>query len=147
MRKFDLAPGRVHPTEPPARAGEICLGASLRRTSQKGFRTGLAGALCLAAAAAFIGTPAKAYDYMALGVGTMPCKYWLSTTRLEGEGNSWILGWWTGLNSRNDNHWVGSRTDGNGIILAVKGVCQHQPDMLLMNAIDSVFKKMASPNK
>ncbi|MDT3380990.1 hypothetical protein RNI52_26930 [Labrys neptuniae] len=106
------------------------------------------GALCLAAAAAFITTSsARAYDYMALGVGTMPCKYWLSTTRLEGEGNSWILGWWTGLNSRNDNHWVGSRTDGNGIILAVKGVCRHQPDMLLMNAIDSVFRKMANPSK
>ena len=101
-----------------------------------------------AAAAAFIGTPsAQAYDYMALGVGTMPCKYWLSTTRLEGEGNSWILGWWTGLNSRNDNHWVGSRTDGNGIILAVKRECQHQPDKLLMNAIYSVFRKMASPSK
>ena len=43
---------------------------------------------------------ARAYDYMAVGVGTMPCKYWLSTPQLEGEGNTWILGWWTGLDSR-----------------------------------------------
>ncbi|WP_448953795.1 hypothetical protein [Labrys neptuniae] len=91
--------------------------------------------------------PALAYDYMALGFGTMPCRYWLSDLRHEGEGNSWILGWWTGLDSRNDNHWVGSRTDGNGIILAVKHECQKQPDMLLMNVIDGVFKKMANPDK
>lgn len=90
---------------------------------------------------------AQAYDYMALGVGTMPCKYWLSTPQLEGEGDTWILGWWTGLNSRNDNHWVGGSTDGNGIILAVKKECQRQPEKLLMNIIDQVFKKMASPRK
>ena len=90
---------------------------------------------------------AQAYDYMAVGVGTMPCKYWLSTPQLEGEGNTWILGWWTGLDSRNDNHWVGSHTDGNGLILMVKRECKHNPDKLLMNAVDDIFKKMAHPLK
>jgi hypothetical protein len=85
---------------------------------------------------------AQAYDYMAVGVGTMPCKYWLSTPQLEGEGNTWILGWWTGLNSRNDDHWVGGRTDGNGIILSVKRECRRKPNKLLMHIVDEVFSKM-----
>ncbi len=88
---------------------------------------------------------ANAYDYMAVGVGTMPCKYWLSTPQLEGEGNTWILGWWTGLNSRNDDHWVGGHTDGNGIILAVKRECKGKPNKLLMNIVDDVFNEMAHP--
>jgi len=95
-----------------------------------------------------LATPkASAYDFMALGVGTMPCHYWLSTPQLEGEGDTWILGWWTGLNSRNDNHWVGGHTDGNGIILAVKKVCQQKPNRLLMDIVDEVFGDMASPSK
>lgn len=92
-------------------------------------------------------SPALAYDYMALGVGTMPCRYWLSTPQLEGEGDTWILGWWTGLNSRNDNHWVGSYTDGNGIIQLVKRECQRAPEKLLMNVVDGVFRTLAHPNK
>lgn len=90
---------------------------------------------------------AQAYDYMAVGIGTMPCKYWLSTPQLEGEGNTWILGWWTGLDSRNDNHWVGSSTDGNGIILVVKKECQHNPNKLLMNVMADLFKKWNHPPK
>ncbi len=104
-------------------------------------------AATVAASTLMLAQQAWAFDYMAVGVGTMPCAYWLSTPQLEGEGDTWILGWWTGLNSRNDNHWVGGDTDGNGILLVVKRECRKRPNVLLMNVVDNVFKQWSIPDK
>jgi len=90
---------------------------------------------------------AAAFDFMALGVGTMPCRYWLSTPQLEGEGDAWLLGWWSARNERNANRWVGGHTDGFGITMAIRKECREKPDELLMTAIDKVFADMEKPSQ
>jgi hypothetical protein len=104
-------------------------------------------AVALAAMPLMMTVQASAGDFMALGVGTMPCSYWLSTPQLEGEGDAWILGWWTALNQRNNNHWVGGHTDGFGITTSIKKECRQKPDKLLMRVIDEVFSKMEHPDR
>jgi hypothetical protein len=102
-------------------------------------------AVALAAMPLLVAQKAAAFDFMALGVGTMPCHYWLSTPQLEGEGNAWLLGWWSALNERNNNHWVGGHTDGFGLMMIIRRECSEHPDKLLMKAADDVFRKMDTP--
>jgi hypothetical protein len=83
-------------------------------------------------------------DTYMFGIGLKSCAYWQSSPATVDEGRSWIVGHWSGLNTfNNQNHTVGSKTDGEGIIGEVKRVCDSRPSISLSNAVLSVYTAMA----
>jgi len=87
--------------------------------------------------------PAWAQQQQALitGIGRMSCAYWLSQSFNEGE--SWILGFWSGLNHAGART-IGRHTDGPGIIAEVRKVCATRPSMTLVGATFTAYFEMAS---
>jgi hypothetical protein len=54
------------------------------------------------------------------------------------------MGAWSGMNFANeDEHEVGSFTDGFGILAEVKKVCQEQPSNSVASATFMTFKKLS----
>jgi hypothetical protein len=78
------------------------------------------------------------------GIGRSSCATWQSSLRYRYEGEAWILGFWSGLNSFNtQDSAVGSQTDGEGVIAEVKKVCDKGPSTSLSDAVEVVYFSMA----
>jgi hypothetical protein len=78
------------------------------------------------------------------GMGNKSCAYWQSSQATLYAGNSWIYGYWSGLNAfNNKDHMVGSKTDANGIVAEVKKVCAEHPSMSVSDATLAVYEMLA----
>jgi len=82
----------------------------------------------------------------AFGSGLSSCASWLNSHDARGEGDGWILGFWSGANVA---AWksVGSTTDAHGVIGEVELVCRKQPSLLLATAVWQVWKAMKNARK
>lgn len=89
-------------------------------------------------------TQARPSGVLQLGIGAMSCRYWLSTVQLEGEGNAWLLGYWTARNVANaGDHEVGSHTDGNGILTRLRKSCRDHPMAQIEDTANALYLRMA----
>ena len=80
---------------------------------------------------------------LALGIGTRSCSFWQSKPSLVQQGGAWIFGFWTALNFANSkNRAVGSQTNGDGIIAAVKKTCAERPSEILEQATLNAYRAM-----
>jgi hypothetical protein len=78
-----------------------------------------------------------------VGLGTMTCSYWLSTPELEGEGDAWLLGFWTGMNMVNRaDRTIGVQTDGDNILRMIKHDCRETPTWLLVDVATNAYRDM-----
>lgn len=102
----------------------------------------LAGLLvCLSVSSASAEDPRGRYMF---GIGRLSCATWLSSPQNRLAGESWLLGFWSGLNTFNtQDSAVGSRTDGEGVIAEVRKVCDKSPSKSLNDAVESVYFSMA----
>jgi hypothetical protein len=77
------------------------------------------------------------------GIGIKSCAYWQSSPSTISEGRVWIYGYWSGLNTfNNQNHIVGENTDSAGIVGEVTKICNDRPSMALSSAVLSAFVAM-----
>lgn len=77
------------------------------------------------------------------GIGTKSCAYWQSSGATLAEGRAWAYGYWSGLNTfNNQDHMVGSRTDSDGIIGEVKKLCDSHPSITFGTAVLAVYGAM-----
>jgi hypothetical protein len=77
-----------------------------------------------------------------LGAGSLRCDSFFHANRREIE--SYIFGYWSGLNMRNsENHLVGSTAGDGAIVAAVRAACEQEPDRLVTGAINGVYTDMA----
>lgn len=91
-------------------------------------------------------SPSDHVTYEVYGIGQGSCAKWRSTPSDTIQGDQWVLGWWSAMNLANDrNKFVGTQTDGEGIVGEVLKVCTENPSMLLINAAAAVYIKMATP--
>lgn len=72
-----------------------------------------------------------------VGIGGASCAIWLSDPGYEHQGESWLLGYWSGINMANGSM-VGHSTDGLGIIERVKDMCREDPALRLADATAKV---------
>lgn len=87
----------------------------------------------------------SAYLY---GIGRSSCANWLSQPEHESEGETWILGYWSGLNVLNaPSHLVGGHSDGPAIIGEVKKICLSEPSTALSNAVARVYYQFEQDGK
>ena len=87
----------------------------------------------------------SAYMY---GIGRSSCGNWLSQPEHESEGETWILGYWSGLNVLNArSHLVGGHSDGQAIIGEVKKICLSEPSTVLNNAVARVYYQFEQDGK
>ena len=87
-------------------------------------------------------------DIWIVGIGNFSCARWLSSAFLEGSGEAWIAGYWTGLNElSNTDHMVGHAVDNAGIYGEVKKVCTEHPSMQLPEATYQVYDMIAAQHK
>ncbi len=104
--------------------------------------------LALAGSAAFLtvaaASPRSANDdpVLILGKGTLTCATWLASPADRREGNQWIWGFWTGINSYGTpGGSVGHSTDHLGITAEVAKVCEAEPSLLLLYASVRVYRQ------
>lgn len=77
-----------------------------------------------------------------LGAGSLRCEPFFRANEREIE--TYIFGYWSGLNMRNsENHLVGSIAGGGAIVAAVRAACEQEPDNLVTGAINGVYADMA----
>ena len=80
--------------------------------------------------------PARAEDVNTLSFGSGPAS---CATFLNGpyraSGESWILGFWSGLNLAGVNHQVGQGTDGHAIVAEVERICDRNPSISLQSTV------------
>lgn len=77
-----------------------------------------------------------------LGIGRDSCASWLVNATSERDGENWILGYWTGVNSANPgNPLVGKSTDGEGLIGEVRLICTSKPSISLVDATVAVYNQ------
>jgi NAD(P)-dependent dehydrogenase (short-subunit alcohol dehydrogenase family) len=78
--------------------------------------------------------------YHAVGIGNRSCAFWVSDPGRENEGVAYLYGVWTALNMVNPrNRFVGSKTDNEGKIAAVKQVCLGKPSMAFVDAVAEAY--------
>jgi hypothetical protein len=76
-----------------------------------------------------------------LAPGSISCATYMS--RHQRDVEIYILGYWSGLNVKNDrNHMVGSTTDAPGIIAEVRLTCTQEPSITVWEAINRVYWRM-----
>jgi hypothetical protein len=100
-------------------------------------RAGLAALLILLIA---LSAKAQAIDYYVIGLGHSSCAKWLSSPGMEAAGQSWIGGFWSALNARNDaNHFVGKNSDAYAIWGEVRKICLAEPSLPLSDSSGRVY--------
>jgi hypothetical protein len=89
----------------------------------------------------------KAYA-VSVGVGSIDCGTWLSTASYKTKGESWLLGYWSGINvTSRTNRMVGHTTDARGILGAVEKVCADDPTRKLSDATVIVYNHLVRTNR
>jgi hypothetical protein len=83
--------------------------------------------------------PINVYFY---GIGLRSCAFWQQNPRNASEGEAWIFGFWSATNANNNNHYVGSKTDGPGIIAEVRKTCALRPSATLGQAVADTYAAM-----
>ena len=70
------------------------------------------------------------------GIGRMSYAHWLSTNDKRLQGESWLLGFWSGMNAADGapSSDVGHGTDGLGILGEVTLICRAHPSERLGEA-------------
>jgi hypothetical protein len=87
---------------------------------------------------------ARADETYMFGIGRLSCANWTGNPAHEFDGGSWIMGYWSGLNTNNPNyHMAGHTTDATGVIAEVRLVCRQHPSLPLYGAIATVYNKIA----
>jgi hypothetical protein len=80
----------------------------------------------------------------AFGIGSMPCSTWLDMPTHRIDGNSWVLGLFTGLNLTMPKHDVGTAMGGDGVIEEVWNACKTHPEKSLVDATTGVWSRLAN---
>jgi len=79
------------------------------------------------------------------GIGLDSCAHWLQTPSLRREGETWALGYWSGLNvNTTTSPTVGRHTDPDGVIGEIRKVCEGAPSLPLALAINQAYDAMAT---
>jgi hypothetical protein len=73
----------------------------------------------------------------ALGIGNETCASWQQNYRKYGE--SWIFGFWSGVNVFNSDHTVGLKTNSSNILVEVGKICDQNPTMKLIEAVNEQY--------
>ena len=101
-------------------------------------------ALLLVVAMLALTSNAKSQSYYLIGMGGNSCAFWLSRPDYKTMGETWVFGYWSGLNAGNKvNPMVGRNTDSVGIIGEVQKVCEEEPSTSLISAASRVYKKLS----
>jgi hypothetical protein len=78
------------------------------------------------------------------GIGRLSCASWIGNPAEELDAKSWIMGYWSGLNTYNpNNRLVGQSTDANGVFAEVRLVCRQHPSLPLYDAIRTVYDQIS----
>jgi hypothetical protein len=81
------------------------------------------------------------------GIGRKSCANWLSNTEGESEGQTWILGYWSGANIFDaSSHFAGANSDAYAIWREVKKICLSEPSTVF-DAIGRVRKQFVASRK
>jgi hypothetical protein len=77
-----------------------------------------------------------------VGVGSMNCRQWLSSSEAKEKGDNWLLGWWTATvtNDKNRSSTVTKMTE-KEILTETKELCKMAPETVLTNAIAQIYFK------
>jgi hypothetical protein len=79
------------------------------------------------------------------GIGTKTCATWLLNKDSEAVGNSWVLGYWSGLNTMNlKNHGVGDGLRESQVLGEIKRQCLLSPAATVGNIVEGVYVDVAT---
>ena len=93
-----------------------------------------------------IASPVAAQEVAISGPGTASCATYTQDRSLRINADGWILGFFTGMNTKNDNHMVGRASDARGIVAEVAKLCRDQPALTLFSASKRTYDRLASPS-
>lgn len=80
--------------------------------------------------------------------GLSSCANWTSDPVSELGAQSWILGYWSGLNQTNPTgHFVGINTDGAGVVAAVRKACRDDPSANLAITTLRTYRSLQAKNR
>lgn len=76
------------------------------------------------------------------GAGYYSCAAWLQDAAHLRDGQSWVLGYWSGLNAHTPGGGVvGSNTDGPAILEEVRRICEREPSTDLIDATNRQYER------
>lgn len=79
------------------------------------------------------------------GVGTKTCATWLLNKESEAVGNSWVLGYWSGLNTMNlKNHGVGDGLRESQLLGEIKRRCLLSPSDTVGSVVEGAYVDVAT---
>jgi len=108
----------------------------------------LYGLVMLAALSTQAAGAPKWSQSLIFGIGRESCAEWQSTQITERDGENWILGYWSGVNTANpQNPFVGKSPDGAGIIGATKLLRQKEPSATLQDATVRIYNRFVNERK
>ena len=90
-----------------------------------------------------IATPVSIFVF---GIGRQSCAHWLSGPNEENEGQTWILGFWSGLND-SKLQTVGGNSDSAAIWGEVRKICMNEPSTVMLDATMRVYAQFAATGK
>jgi hypothetical protein len=82
-----------------------------------------------------------------MGIGHLSCANWLSNDISEQAGNSWVLGFWSGLNVFNTDHTVGHSIDNLGKLGELKKTCVEHPSASLSTVAREIYDMFAAQHR
>ena len=105
--------------------------------------------LAILAVADMAGAPPRVFSVLSYGVGQTPCVTWLaSDPLLKAKGESWVEGYWTGVNDSVPAFVaVGASTDAAGVVAEVRKSCEATPKQTLVEATSAVFIRMKAEGR
>jgi hypothetical protein len=90
------------------------------------------------------GSPSHA-DYMRFGWGVRTCAEWLMYPGNEST-ESWILGFWSGLNAEREAK-IGGSSDPHLILYATRKECEAHPDEHIADAAETAYFNRLSSSR
>lgn len=103
-------------------------------------------ASCTAASAGDSAAAEADDNIIGFGWGGKSCATWIGESGVKKVVmNSWILGFWTGLNAANTlSHRIGRSTDSEGVLGEVRLYCTSHPSEAILMATAEVYGQLAT---
>jgi hypothetical protein len=80
---------------------------------------------------------------LSFGMGIKSCANWKLNSYNDYAGQTWILGFWSGLNAAADTaNFVGIDTDAPAILAEIALICSNSPSMKLQDAIIAHYSRV-----